>query len=121
MRSHIIMFTALQFVVAEQTIGAGPTITPKEIEEAWVGKSAVGTNAGNLPMTLKLLSDGTASLTYGKNYDTGVWRLSEDGFCAKWKAIRAGEERCFTVRREGNLLVILNPDGSINSVFPDTK
>ncbi len=92
MKSHVVMFVALQFVVAAQAIGAGPTISLKEIEDAWVGKSAVGTNGAGAPMTLKLQSDGTASVTYGKNYDTGVWRLSEEGFCAKWRAIRAGEE-----------------------------
>ncbi|MDZ7589446.1 MAG: hypothetical protein U5L05_01880 [Rubrivivax sp.] len=55
--------------------------------------------------------------------DTGIWRLNESGYCARWQKIRKGEERCFTVRTELGQTVVLNPDGSpsatvVRSVAP---
>src|SRR5438552_3891122 len=96
-------------------------VTPKEIQDAWVGKSLVGKTAGGAPATLKLQADGTASVSAGSTNDTGTWRLSEQGYCTTWKKIRSGQERCFTVTRAGNTMKVFNPDGSVNGEFTEIR
>jgi len=95
-------------------------ITPKEIHDQWVGKTLVGTTAGGGKVTMVLRSDGTAELSGAAN-DVGTWRESEDGYCTTWKKIRAGQERCFTARRSGTKVTVLNPDGSVSGTFTDIQ
>ena len=96
-------------------------VTPKEIQDTWVTKTLVGTTASGAPATLKLPPDGTAALATGATSDTGTWRLSEQGYCTTWKNIRAGQERCFTVRRVGTKMTVFNPDGSVSGQFTEIK
>ena len=102
-------------VAQEQTISA------KKIQDTWVGKTVSGITAKGVPVTLKLNSDGSASVLVGSTSDTGNWRLSEHGYCAAWKTIRNGEERCFTVRKNGTKMTVINPDGSVNSEITEVK
>jgi uncharacterized membrane protein len=93
-------------------------LSPKEIEATWVSKTVAGTvgsgpSAGkSIEFTMNL--DGTAMVA-GAVVDTGTWRLSESGYCATWKKIRAGQERCFTVVRKGSNLEVINPDGTLST------
>ena len=101
--------------------GQGQSVTPKEIQDAWVGKSLIGKTAGGAPATLKLQPDGTASVSAGSTNDTGTWRLSEQGYCTTWKNIRSGQERCFTVTRAGTTMKVFNPDGSASGEFSEIR
>ena len=47
--------------------------------------------------------------------------IVENGYCTTWKKIRAGQERCFTARRNGTNITMLNPDGSVSGTFTDIK
>ncbi len=96
-------------------------VTPKEIEATWVGKTLVGTAASGAPVTMKLSADGAASISAGSTNDSGTWRLSESGYCTTWKTIRSGQERCFTARRSGTKVAVLNPDGSLSGTFDEIK
>lgn len=96
-------------------------VTPKEIQDTWVSKTLVGTTAGGAPATVRLQPDGTAWLTAGSTNDTGTWRLSEEGYCTTWKNVRAGQERCFTVRRAGTRMSVFNPDGSLSGQFTEIR
>ena len=69
---------------------------------------------------IHMKSDGTTDIG-GAIADTGSWRLSDSGYCATWKKIRAGQERCFTVIRKGAELHVFNPDGSINTVVTQIR
>jgi hypothetical protein len=93
-------------------------VSPQEIQANWVGKTVVGLlgtgSAAGKTVDLQLKADGTSELS-GAFLDAGTWRLSEQGYCNTWKKIRAGQERCFTVAKRGASVVIINPDGSINS------
>ncbi|TAG33978.1 MAG: hypothetical protein EAZ34_06775 [Polaromonas sp.] len=93
-------------------------MTPEEIQSAWVGKTVIalitsGPSMGRV-VELQLKADGSAELT-GAAADSGAWRLSDKGYCATWKKIRAGKEGCFTVVRKGSELLVLNADGSPNT------
>ena len=96
-------------------------VTPKEIQDTWVGRTMVGTTASGAPATVRLQADGAASLAAGSTNDTGTWRLSEQGYCTTWNRIRAGQERCFTVRRIGATMSVFNPDGSLSGQFTEIK
>lgn len=96
-------------------------ITPQDIQANWLGKTLVGTTATGAPATMKLDKDGTATLTAGKTNDTGNWRLSDAGYCTTWKTVRAGQERCFTARRAGEKITVLNPDGSVSGHFNEIR
>ena len=94
------------------------TLTPQEIQSAWVGKTVValiggGPSAGKT-IEFQLKPDGQAELG-GALFDAGTWRLSAEGYCATWKKIRSGQEGCFTVVRRGADTQVLNLDGSLNS------
>ena len=99
----------------------GP-VTGKEIQDQWVGKSAIGTTRGGTPATLRLMADGSASIASGAAIlDTGTWRPWDKGYCTTWTTIRRGEERCFTVQRSGSKITVLNPDGSVSGYFDEVK
>jgi hypothetical protein len=84
-------------------------VMPKEIQDTWASKTLVGTTANGAPATLRLQPEGTASVAAGSANDAGTWRLSEQGYCTTWKNIRAGQERCFTVRRVGTKMTVTLP------------
>ena len=93
----------------------------KEIQAEWTGRTLTGRTAKGAAVTMKLLADGTATLAVGNTSDSGTWRAPETGYCTTWKTIRAGEERCFTVRRSGSKLTVFNPDGSVSGYFDEIK
>lgn len=96
-------------------------VSGKEIQDTWVGKELTGTTASGANVTMRLEPDGKASLTAGRTSDTGTWRIAENGYCTTWKTIRAGQERCFTVAREGATFKVMNPDGSPSGQFNAAK
>jgi hypothetical protein len=96
-------------------------VTPKEIEDTWIGKSLVGTTPNGAPALVKLQADGSAAVSAGSTNDTGTWRISDQGYCTTWKTIRAGQERCFTVRRDGVKMTVFNPDGSVSGYFTEIR
>lgn len=111
-------------LVASSVLAQNMTVSPQEIERAWVGKTVVGTVAtgptAGKPLEMRLHADGTAEISGAVN-DTGVWRLSEQGYCATWKKIRAGQERCFTVQRQGSDWRVVNPDGSLSTTVSQIR
>ena len=96
-------------------------VTPKEIEDTWVGRTLVGTTAAGAPATLKLLPGGAAAVSAGSTNDSGTWRLSDGGYCTTWRTIRAGQERCFTARRAGTKITVHNPDGTLSGTFTEIR
>jgi len=96
-------------------------VTGKEIQDTWVGKTLLGTAANGAPVTMVLSADGTATLSARSTNDSGTWRAVENGYCTTWKTIRAGQERCFTARRSGSKVTVLNPDGSVSGQFDEIK
>ena len=112
-------------VLAVMPAGAqdGP-LSPQEIQAKWVGKTMVGiigsgpTAGSTIEFTMN--TDGTAAVS-GPAVDTGTWRLSEQGYCATWKVIRGGQERCFTIIRKGTEQHVINPDGSLSTKVMQTR
>ena len=97
------------------------TLSPQEIQSTWVDKTVGATLATSFwqkakPFDIRLKKDGSAELA-GSFVDSGTWRISDKGFCTTWKVIRPGEERCFTVVKNGEQTQLINPDGSVNATI----
>ncbi|MBK9442368.1 MAG: hypothetical protein IPN53_14135 [Comamonadaceae bacterium] len=111
-------------LTATSVLAQNVNVSPQEIEKAWVGKTVVGAAAAGPAagkmLEMQLRADGTAEVS-GAATDTGVWRLSEQGYCATWKKIRNGQERCFTVQRLGSDWRVINPDGSLNTIISQIR
>jgi len=89
-----------------------PLVSNQELQEKWLDKilSVVLANGNKAKLIFRT---GWALEISGSVTDVGKWRWNEPaGYCASWKTIRAGQERCFTVQRKGNDYLVLNPDGS---------
>jgi hypothetical protein len=101
----------------------GP-VSSQDIQASWVGKTMVGTvgsgPAAGKPVEFTMYADGSAAVS-GAAVDTGTWHLSDQGYCATWKKIRGGQERCFTVIRKGAELQVINPDGSLNTTVTQIR
>ena len=93
-------------------------LSPDEIRELMVGKTVlfrIGAQSGRALLELRLEPDGTASTTVGGG-DTGRWRMTAEGYCAQWKQLRNGEERCFVVKKVLGNHQVVAPDGSFSTI-----
>lgn len=117
----------IAFSAASLLVGAGSAyaeealMTPDEIKAAWAGKKLlleVPTNrawSGYVHADLYMKTDGSVELQGSGWGHTGKWRLSSEGYCTTYKTLRNGDERCFTVVKNGSTASIVNPDKSIAS------
>ena len=96
-------------------------MTGQEIQDQWAGRELVGNATTGARLFLRLEKDGTATVAAGNLNDTGTWRTHDNGYCATWVKIRAGEERCFTVIKSGSTYKVLNPDGSVSGIIHAVK
>lgn len=99
-------------------------LSPQEIKATWSDKTLTGVIQGGplagKSIDMQLKSDGSANIS-GAISDTGTWRLSDNGYCATWKKIRSGQERCFVVTRKGTEQHVFNPDGSLNTIVSQVR
>lgn len=102
-------------------VAQDPAVSPKEIQETWVGKELIGTTPSGSRVTMSLEASGKASVAVGSTFDRGTWRLSEHGYCTTWSTLRNGKEACFTVTRQGSTFTVLNTDGSVSGYFSSIK
>jgi hypothetical protein len=72
---------------------------------AWAQDQAM---TGDQVKAARMRADGTSEVAVGNMKDTGVWRITDNGYCNTWKTIRSGREGCFTVVRRGDKMLILN-------------
>jgi hypothetical protein len=113
-------FEALALALAMPALGLAQDapVTGEEIQALWAGKELIGTTASGARFFMRFEKDGTASISVGNFNDTGHWRGSDTGYCAKWAVIRKGEERCFSAVRNGGKYRIIDPEGKL-SVYVD--
>jgi hypothetical protein len=108
---------ALLVALATHGIASAEDIlmTPQEIKAQWVGKKLFARSGAGGLIDFTMRADGSADVSGNNLADTGTWRLSADGYCATWKKIRGGQERCFTVVKKGAVATVLNPDKSVSA------
>lgn len=100
------------FVAAVPASAQDDHWSPEQIKHEWVGKKLLVRIPNGQLMDL-WFKDGGGLEIAGNNFtDTGVWRLNDEGYCAKWQKIRNGEERCFTVRTRLGHTTVYSTDGS---------
>jgi hypothetical protein len=116
-RSIKLTLAALALSAAGVATAQDARMTPEEIKASWVGKKTLVRGASGALFDLYFKADGTIDISGNSFSDSGVWRLSDQGYCATWKRIRAGEERCFTVGKSALNLQVFNPDGSVSGTI----
>jgi hypothetical protein len=112
----VIVLSICTLAVAQDQVVSG-----EQIQKDWVGKTMIGADAKGNAVTMKFQVDESVTLAAGSIRDSGKWRVTESGYCTTWKVIRAGQERCYTVRREGSKFTVLNPDGSVSGYFTEIQ
>ena len=90
-------------------------MTGDQVKAALVGKKVFGRSASGGLVDFYMRADGTSEVAVCNLKDTGVWRITDNGYCNTWKTIRSGREGCFTVVRRGDKMLILNTDGSVGT------
>lgn len=118
MSRYALSAVAVLVLAAAPIVAFGQTFGPKDIQEAWVGKTLTGATGAGRSFLMKFSPDGTIEISGDAANDTGTWRLTDSGYCATWKKIRAGAERCFTtVRQTNGEFKVSNPDGSVAALI----
>jgi hypothetical protein len=82
---------------------AAADLTPGEIRDELIGRSITWWEDGGwLGGWLVLMPDGTAEITVdrpGAVGDSGRWAIRGGEICTRWGEIRAGAEKCYSIRR----------------------
>ena len=112
---------SLLIVFASTSLSAADFLKPDEIKTLLEGKKLLVRVGNGSPFEVQLNIDGS-TVTSALGGDTGTWRLSDDGYCAKWTKIRKGEEGCFRVGKNALLglisyYVINTADGSRTDIM----
>jgi uncharacterized membrane protein len=116
MRIGIRWAVALVAVVQATGVQAQDEIwTGEQIRAAWSGKKIFSRSPTAGLVEVRFNADGTAHVSAGGGSDSGTWRVTDKGYCLKWKQMRAGEERCFGVVKRGDKVLTLGPDGAVTS------
>lgn len=93
---------AIAIVVLPVPAVAGE-LTPAEISDEIVGRRIVWWQDGGwLTGSLLLAPDGAAEISVEhpqRRGDTGRWALRGTELCTRWGAMRAGTEKCYSIRR----------------------
>lgn len=87
---------------------------PERIKTEWAGKKLFVRSASGQMMDMWFKDDGGLELAGNNFADSGVWRLSDSGYCTKWQKIRNGAETCFTVISKLGQTFVYNLDGSLS-------
>ena len=63
-------------------------------------------------MVITYGADGksTIDVNNGGFTDTGVYKVTDTGYCATWTKIHDGKEGCYIVVKDGNVYLIANGD-----------
>ncbi|HYF42032.1 MAG TPA: hypothetical protein VEA35_06240 [Ramlibacter sp.] len=94
-------------VFSPWAIAQDEVLTGDQIKAAWSGKKLFIRSTTSGLLDLSLHADGTAAFSVGNFSDTGTWRTTDNGYCAKWQKLRQGAEACFKViKRDGKTLTL---------------
>jgi hypothetical protein len=102
---------AAALLLATPVLAEDVAVSGAELKRLWSDKELVSRSAQGQSFFTSLKSDGSATISGGTFSDTGVWRVTETGYCARWQQIRNGVEACFTVRRRGDLFILFDAAG----------
>jgi hypothetical protein len=93
-------------------------LTQSELEALYARTRVIrGSSPDGLGLTGTYTKEGGARLDWGRGAAEGSWRIIEGKFCTKYKVIRDGEERCFTIyKTEENEYKAFLPDGTFNGM-----
>jgi len=105
----------VSILMAPAAFAQDQAMTGEQVKAALVGKKVFGRSTSGGLVDFYMRADGTSEVAVGNLKDTGVWRITDNGYCNTWKTIRGGREGCFNVVKRGDKILILNLDGSVGT------
>lgn len=93
----------------------GERLDSAALQRTLSGASGTGTNRNGSPWRVTFGADGNLSGVGGWNQqhsDKGQWRVEEDRYCRQWDVWSGGEDACYTVLKEGQVLKIFDATGT---------
>ncbi|MDP1611295.1 MAG: hypothetical protein Q8M11_09565 [Sulfuritalea sp.] len=116
MNRTVIFFAAFLVSIAARSQSSEPiNLTTDEVVTLIKGKSLSTENTRWGSVSLQFKEDGTL---YGSNNggsDSGKWRVAEGKLCLDWQ--RWDYEGCGVVRRAGNEIQHLWPNGGVHFIY----
>ena len=77
-------------------------LTQSELEAVFSRTKTIrGTTAEGVTWTGPYTPDGVVKVDWRQGSDEGSWRITGGKFCAKYKVMYDGEERCHTIYKTG--------------------
>jgi hypothetical protein len=95
----------------QPTAQLGPRLSAPQIAAEMVGNTGTGSRtATNAPYQMYVAPDGTLASRIYDRTDSGVWRITGDGFfCATWRVDFDGKEVCHDVHKAGVAVQLHSP------------
>jgi len=95
----------------QPTYPLGQRLEAPQIAAEIVGNTGTGSRtATNAPYSLYVAPDGTLASRIYQRTDTGVWRITSDGFfCTIWQVDFDGKEVCHDVHKVGVVVQLHSP------------
>ena len=104
--------TAPGAAAGTSTPGSAVKMTPTEIQTMLANNTATGASAAGNTYYAWFGPAGQVHFVEGTVRDTGTWRVLPDGqLCTQMARLNNGEDQCYTIYREGQVLNYDRPDG----------
>ncbi|NNE83817.1 MAG: hypothetical protein HKN28_07585 [Alphaproteobacteria bacterium] len=104
MKKVIAAVTTLGFVLV-----AGQAYAESAAKD-FVGQTVRAISPDGNIMVINYSADGKSAINVnnGGFTDTGVYKVTDTGYCATWTKIHDGKEGCYLVVKDGNVYLIAN-------------
>ncbi len=101
-RARAVCASAIIFAVVGLA-GCDDYLEAADVETLLSGNTVRGTSGDGRAYFVYFAPDGANLMQTADGFvDEGRWRVTSEGrYCGKWSKVRAGEERCFDVRKGG--------------------
>jgi hypothetical protein len=105
--------------IAGTSTPGGPTkMTPTEIQSMLANNTATGVSRSGSAYYAWFSPSGQVRFVEGEVRDTGTWRILPDGqLCTQMARLNAGQDQCYSIYREGQVLTYDRPDGTTIGTF----
>lgn len=91
---------AMIFAANSGTATAGDVLSAKQIKKFVPGRAKAKVMGSKV--TMRMSRGGSLSAKWDGKRDTGVWRVTKNKLCIKFKKWMNGATRCSSVTRSGN-------------------
>ena len=108
MNKHIAFLSVAAIAV---TVSVSAAVAASPMKDL-VGQTVRAISPTGSIMVITFGADGKSAIDVnnGGFTDTGVYKVTDTGYCATWTKINDGNEGCYIVVKDGNVYLIANVD-----------